>query len=715
MVTSVRSDYGMGIGKVVIDDKTKSPKISQKVAGLDINEYISAVKEARKSQEQPYQDKIDQNTKTLAALSKFQDKLKTVQDLAQSMANRVSSSQPRVTMNAFSQHSVEATSSSGQDYNSIVRLIADERANKGAFSVKVNQLATSDMKKGTITTTGINAALGITGNFSITSTSGTAQDVNITPEMSLADIQGMINDVSGKTKVSADISLVSIGAESTYELKLKAQVTGEPIVLKDPSGEALSALGISQVTTNKICGIVQAANEAAALDLSGSLTIGIQGGGNATIDLDPSMTLTEVINQINSQSGITGVTASHDLAFYSDPSRYQIKLESNLGTVEISDTSGAITSLGLDVPVTDFNDLCAMVTVDGTDYKKRSNTITDIINGVQMNLQSVSGATVSGTVVDDKFRFVEQFDAFLTAYNDLIGFYNSQTKTKTNSDGGFGGAAEDADLYGNKFVRDSIMKLKASLVGGMSGASFMTGQSSGGTARVSTLAGMGLKIQPDGSILYVNDTDFGVAVDTHYDDIKELLANSISVSNNDFSITDLPTKLPGNISGKPITISLSKTESGETTAKFIIDFAEYEADVTTEGTNIKIIGKKDSDTGNTLFHGVSVIFRGTLDEGSSVESTMRVTQGRMAQLDSELTMILNENRDEKTGKKLGAIFGEIDLLTKNNESQQKLIDKIDANAKKEAARLEKDFMKVYEMTFELENIMNMIEAFNKAN
>ncbi|MBW8310264.1 MAG: flagellar filament capping protein FliD [Candidatus Paracaedibacteraceae bacterium] len=713
MVGSVRSDYGMGIGKVVVDKDTNTAKISQKVAGLDIDEYISAVKEARKTQEKPYQDKIDKNTKTLAALSTFQTKLIAVQDLAKTMANRVSSTQPRVTNNAFQQHGVTATTSTGQNYTEIVNISASESALLGSFSMTVEQLATSDMKKGTIQTTGMNQKLNKTGTFSIGTTAGTAKTIDITDTMSLADIQNAINAVSADTKVSADVSLASIGTISTFELKLKAQVSGEPIVLQTTSGTPLTDLGFSQTTSNKICGILEAADEATALKLGGSLTIGTQNGASQSISIDQTMTLKDVVAAINDQTGTTGVKASYDLAYYSIPSKYQIKLEATNGnTVTISDTNEIAKTLGLNSPAADFNDLCANITVDGTSYKKRSNTISDIITGVTLNLKSASSTTtVQGAVIEDKDQFAKTFIELMTAYNDLNSFYSDQTKSKTSADGKNVSAAEGADLYGNIYARNTMSAIKSALTGETAGVSLTTKESSSTTA----LNIMGIKLQPDGSLRFENDTDFSTAISNSYSDIKKLLTNTVTVSNSDFKVVDLPTKLPANVAGKPITVNVSKDTAGKATATFTLDSVVYPATVTTTGGMITITASKDSDGKTNLLHGLTVRFDGTLNDNASSSAEIKVTQGRMAQVDNECSLRLDENLDSKTGKKKGTIFGEIDNYNKKNESQKKIIDKIEANTKTEAARLEKEFKVVYEATIELENIMSMIDSFNKAN
>ncbi|AIK95793.1 flagellar filament capping protein FliD [Candidatus Odyssella acanthamoebae] len=647
MVNSVRSDYGMGIGKVVVDEDTNTAKISQKVAGLDIDEYIYAVKEARKTQEKPYQDKIDKNTKTLAALSTFQTKLTAVQDLAQTMANRISSTQPKVATNVFQQHAITATTSGSQNYTDIVNISASESAFVGSFSMKVEQLATSDMKKGTINAAALNEDRKIDGSFLISATSGSAKTIEIKSGMSLTDIKNAINAVSTDTKVSADISLVSIGAISTFELKLKAQVSGEPIVLQDKSGTPLTDLGFSQTTSNKICGILEATNEATALNLSGNLTFGIEGGTSESISLDTSMTLSQLIEKINNKSGTTGVTASYDLAYYSTPSKYQIKLETTSGNiVTLSDTNGVATTLGLTTPVTDFNDLCSKVTVDGTAYKKRSNTISDIITGVTLNLKSTSPATVYGAVIEDKDQFADQFINFMKAYNELISFYNDQTKSKNSADGKTMAAAEGADLYGNNYARDCISKLKYALTGGTSGASLTTKESSSTTA----LSIMGIKLQLDGSLRFENDTDFANAISNSYSDIKKLFTNTINVSNSNFKVTDMPPKLPASLGGQAITVNISKDLAGTATATFNIGTAVYPASVTANGGIITVTGGKDSP----LFQGITVQFNGTLADGDLASTDITLTQGSMAKVDNELTNMLDEKVDPVTKKKRGA-------------------------------------------------------------
>jgi flagellar capping protein FliD len=173
-------------------------------------------------------------------LSTFQTKLKTLQDSATSMANRISSTQKTVKPTAFNSHTVQSLTV-GSD--NIVGLTAFDTASNGPFSVRVDQLAAYDLKRGSIQTTAMGTALNITGSFEIGTPLGTNKTINITPAMSLSDIQLAINNVQNDTKVIADVSLVSIGATSTYELKLKAQASVHPLFYPTQQARRLHLLG----------------------------------------------------------------------------------------------------------------------------------------------------------------------------------------------------------------------------------------------------------------------------------------------------------------------------------------------------------------------------------------------------------------------------------------------------------------------------------------
>lgn len=706
MVNSVKSDYGMGLGRVVVDEGSRTPRVSQKVAGIDIEEYIGAIKDARKSEEKIYQDKIDKNTKVISALSTFQTKLQALQDATATMANRISLTQQAVKPTSFNAHTVQSTTV-GSD--SIVGLTAFDTASNGPFSVRVDQLATYDLKRGSIQTTAMGTALNITGSFELGTPLGINKTINITADMSLSDIQLAINNVQSDTKVVADVSLVSIGSTSTYELKLKAQASGAPIILSNTSGTPLTNLGISTATTNVMCGVLAATDEATALNLTGDFTFGVQSGTTATLTLSGTETLSYIVNQINAQTGTTGITASYDMLGYGSPSKYQIKLEAASGQiVQVSDTAGAVAGLGLDQPITDFNSLCSKLTVDGTAYKKRSNTISDILTGVTLDLRSTSATTVNAIVADDKSAFFSNLNSFVQNYNDLMQFYNDQTKAKVVN-GIPEGAGEGADLYGNNFVRDTILALKASLTGGVPGSSIMTSSSG-----ITSLRSLGLSFQADGTIVQTNEADLISAIDNNYDDIKQLFMNTVVMNDSDFRLRNLPTKLPANLGGASISVNIAKDASGNLSATFGIGASTYSAQVVETSSGFTVTGAPPGTSDTYSFQGLILDYTGTVANGASVSTMFSVTQGRMAALDAQTIQVLDENYVDGTGNKRGTLFAEINTLTRSNSTQQRIIDKIEKNSQQETARLQKEFMRVYEATMELENIMNMLDSFKKA-
>ncbi|WP_010297297.1 flagellar filament capping protein FliD [Candidatus Odyssella thessalonicensis] len=725
MVTSVKSDFGMGLGKVIVDEESKTPRISQKVAGIDIDEYLSAYKDAKKTQEKPYQDKIDKNTKTLAALSTFQNKLKAVDDIARTMANRISSTYYGKTTNAFAQRTVSATASNGSDYTKIINITPLENADKGSFSARVDQLATYDSKKGVVSASNINAALGITGSFSINSMNGTAVDITIDSSMSLDAIRSAINSVSNTTNVTASVTQISYGMTPTFELRLNAQNMGEAILLKNNAGTTpLDQLGIPQLASPQICSVISTTNESTALGLTGNLVFGA-GGAQQILALNPAWTLDNLKTQINAITGTTNVQADYERP-YPSSNIYQLKLTStdtpstNILIDPSSDTT-SLKKLGLDAPGVDFNTLCAKVNINGNDFKRSTNSIYDIVPNVRLDLVSVPPTTVPATTVtavisDDKNAFAAQFLSFIDAYNDLITFYNDQTKPKMKSDGTIAGeGADGADLYGNSFARSAINQIKSSLFGSVAGAAANTGASINGSARVSTLLSMGVGVNKEDSntsngTLTTDMAAFAAALDNNFSDVKQLFSNMVSISNSSFSVSDIPTTLPNDIAENGFKVEIVSDALGVKTAKFTLGSTDYAADVIIDNVGINIRGKA-----GTSFAGINILYGQSMPNSSSATANINITQGRMAALDSQILRVIDTTLDPATGKKKGTIFVEIDNLNTSTTSQQKVIDRIEGDIKKESARIEKEFMKVYEATFELENIMNMIDSFNKAN
>ncbi|MGE5404695.1 MAG: flagellar filament capping protein FliD, partial [Candidatus Saccharibacteria bacterium] len=70
------------------------------------------------------------------------------------------------------------------------------------------------------------------------------------------------------------------------------------------------------------------------------------------------------------------------------------------------------------------------VTVDGTDYTRRSNSIDDIINGVTLNLQSVSTTPVTIDITSNTDQALAKMVTFLVEYNKTVEMASAKALTE---------------------------------------------------------------------------------------------------------------------------------------------------------------------------------------------------------------------------------------------------------------------------------------------
>ncbi len=171
----------------------------------------------------------------------------------------------------------------------------------------------------------------------------------------------------------------------------------------------------------------EASNAVAPGDtLSGSLTLHIGNGSSQTISVDPSnATVAGLAASIN-QAGI-GISAS----VVTDSSGSRLSLISQTGgaagqiTIDSSslndDTTG--TSLSLS---TAQNGQDAQLTVDGIQITTGSNTITNAISGVTMQLLGTSAAPVQVEIDNDTSSVITALSTLVKDYNSVVSALSAQ-------------------------------------------------------------------------------------------------------------------------------------------------------------------------------------------------------------------------------------------------------------------------------------------------
>jgi flagellar hook-associated protein 2 len=322
----------------------------------------------------------------------------------------------------------------------------------------------------------------------------------------------------------------------------------------------------------------------AALGISGTLTI-----NDHELSISTADTLADIrskINALNTGEDPIGVTAS--IIGVSD-SEYRLTLTSNVTGAEGMTMTDGTGSLGL-TQVAAGQD--AEIVVDGFTITRSSNTITDVISGVTLNLVGEDeGATVTLNINRDYEGIKEKIKTFVDAYNGLMTFIAEQ-----------GTASDDGKTTKPLFADSSLRSVKTTL------RSVILSEVSGLDSTINRLSAIGISIEKTGQLSIDDDTLDGY-LKTNFNDVVNLFTAQGSSSNSDLTfvysgtgtvagnyeveITQLATKAGTTGSGFSGTL-------GEETTLTLTSASGREATITlSAGANMDAIVEAIND-GNTL-------------------------------------------------------------------------------------------------------------------
>jgi flagellar hook-associated protein 2 len=103
----------------------------------------------------------------------------------------------------------------------------------------------------------------------------------------------------------------------------------------------------------------------------------------------------------------------------------------------------------------------AVLTVDGVSYTRSSNSVTDVVDGLTMNLLAAN-TTASVSLARDTTQVVSKIDALVTAYNEANSLFTEVTNPKSVLD------IYGATLVGDNTVRQVRNQLREVLLGASS-------------------------------------------------------------------------------------------------------------------------------------------------------------------------------------------------------------------------------------------------------
>lgn len=202
----------------------------------------------------------------------------------------------------------------------------------------------------------------------------------------------------------------TVGTASTGASPFKATVTGSVAL----GSHRIEVVSLAEAEVYSSAGFSSSTD---ALNVVGSFTI-----NGKTINVNAGDSLSSIRDAINSANA--GVSAS--VLETVSGAEYKLVIKSDTRGaegIEYSDAGvGALLGLSVTVEGTD-----AELVVDGLTVKRKSNTITDVIQGVTLDLYSEShGEKVSLTLASDQEGITESVEKWIDAYNQVKIFINQQ-------------------------------------------------------------------------------------------------------------------------------------------------------------------------------------------------------------------------------------------------------------------------------------------------
>ena len=334
-----------------------------------------------------------------------------------------------------------------------------------------------------------------------------------TLKSAISSFQTAVNSVSGT-------SLAALTASSADETILKASA---------PAGSGASsgsyAIEVQNLATQDK---LRSANVApgAKLDTAGTdtMTITVGSGKPTAIALAANMSLPDLANAINTASA--GVTAtivndgSNDHLVITGKDTGKANAVSIAGTGDMAQFSTSSSTMTVQQHADD-----ARFKVDGLLVTKPSNTVTDAIKGVTLNLvKTNAGAPVTVTVDKDSDTIRKNVQGFIDAYNKIASTINNLTAYNTTTKTG-------AVLNGDSSARGILSQLRSEL-----------GKAVSDAGNLKSLSDIGVSFQRDGTLALEKPDKLQAAIDNNFDNLTKLFSSTSGVGTR---LTALTTTMLG--------------------------------------------------------------------------------------------------------------------------------------------------------------------------
>lgn len=250
------------------------------------------------------------------------------------------------------------------------------------------------------------------GRISITSAAGTAVEINITSsQRTVGDLIDQINSSLGSTDTHARVN-----------------DTGDGILLETTNPAAPAAISVSDVTGS----VARSLNLNTTSTGTGAANR-IDGSYERVITVNPSDTLQGISDALNA-AGV-GVLSSIINDGSANPFRLSVTSRNSGAAGAMTIDTGGV-NIGLSTVAQARNALVFYGSDDPTRalaIESNSNSVTNAVPGVTLNLVTASPTPTSVSVTADNDGIVKQVGGFVTAFNALLNSVDSRAKYDADS------------------------------------------------------------------------------------------------------------------------------------------------------------------------------------------------------------------------------------------------------------------------------------------
>lgn len=156
----------------------------------------------------------------------------------------------------------------------------------------------------------------------------------------------------------------------------------------------------------------------------------------------------------------------------------------------------------------------ALLNVDGVSISKASNTLSDVIQGITLNLKAVTSSSTTLSVATDTTTIQASVQSFIDAYNKLNTSLTGLTKFVE------GGSSSNGPLLGDSTARDISVKLKS-----------MLSRPSSTASTYRTLSDIGVTTDATGA-LTLDATQLQKALSSNLADVTKLFTPSATATDS---------------------------------------------------------------------------------------------------------------------------------------------------------------------------------------